>query len=106
MSETRRASSLLMAIALVATALVAGCQSMPSVDVPKEVKVQVPVPCIAPADVPQRPAVRIEDDLMAMDTYRRTLAAWSDLTRLRGYAGELEAVVQGCSRIPAASPIR
>lgn len=100
MRAARRASSLLMAIALVALALAAGCASSPTVDVPKTVNVQVPVPCIDPADVPQRPALRTEDDLMAMDTYRRTLAAWSDLTRLRGYAAELEAVVQGCSRIP------
>lgn len=99
MRAIRRSSSLI-AGALVASALVAGCESVPKVKVPERVLVQVPSPCIDPADVPQRPALRTEADLMAMDTYRRTLAAWSDLKRLEAYAGELEAVVQGCSRIP------
>ncbi len=99
MSAARRTSSL--PIALVALALAAGCKSLPEIKVPETVKVRVPVPCIAPADVPQRPTLRTEADLMAMDTYRRTLAAWSDLKRYEAYAAELEAVVQGCSRIPA-----
>lgn len=76
----------------------AGCGSQP-VTVPKEVKVQVPVPCVGPADVPRRPATRSEADLLAMDTYRRTLAAWSDLKRLEAYSAQLEAIAEGCSRI-------
>lgn len=97
--RTLRQSSSLAACVLAAALLSSGCSSIPEVKVPERVLVQVPVPCVAPADVPQRPAVRTEDDLMAMDTYRRTLAAWSDLTRLRGYSAELEAVVEGCSRL-------
>lgn len=90
--------------ALLTLALATGCSSIPEIRVPERVNVQVPVPCVDPAARPQRPATRTEADLLAMDTYRRTLAAWADLTSLRAYAGELEAVVEGCSRIPAAKP--
>ena len=95
-----RAATPLAVIALITLALASGCASIPEIKVPDTVQVPVPVPCVAPAGRPQRPATRTEDDLMAMDTYRRTLAAWADLTRLRAYAGELEAVVEGCARIP------
>jgi hypothetical protein len=71
----------------------------PVVRVPERVAVEVPVPCVRAADVPARPQTRSEADLMAMDRYRRTLAAWSDLKQLEAYAGELEAIAAGCSRI-------
>lgn len=90
------------ALALVAALLLAGCSGLPEVQVPREVRVQVPVPCIAPEARPERPAVQSEDDLMALDTYRRTLAAWAILMRLKAYSVELEALVEGCSRLPTA----
>lgn len=80
--------------------LLAGCASSP-IEVPKEVKVQVPVPCVDPAKRPQRPALRTQDELMALDTHRRTHAAWAELKRYEAYTRELEAVVEGCSRIQA-----
>jgi hypothetical protein len=85
-------------------ALAAGCA--PAVRIPEEVKLEVPVACIRPEDVPQRPRLRSEADLLAMDRYRRTLAAWSDLKRLERYAAELEAIAAGCSRIPSSPPGR
>ena len=97
-------TTLLLVAAAAALALASGCSSTPEIAVPERVLVQVPVPCVQPDSRPQRPATRTEDDLLRMDTYGRTLAAWSDLARLRAYAGELEAVVEGCSRIPAAKP--
>lgn len=82
--------------------LLAGCTTVPEVRIPETVRVPVPVPCISHEARPQRPALRTEADLMAMDSYRRTLAAWSELLTLRAWSGELEAVVEGCARIPAA----
>lgn len=95
---------LLLSALVIALAPAAGCGTLRDVVVPREVKVQVPVPCIDPADVPRRPATRSEADLLAMDAYRRTLAAWSDLKRLEAYAAELEAVVAACARMPPAKP--
>jgi hypothetical protein len=68
------------------------------VKVPERVNVEVPVPCVKPADVPARPQLRTEADLMAMDRYRRTLAVWSDWLKLQVYAAKLEAIATGCSR--------
>jgi hypothetical protein len=82
--------------------LLAGCASQ-TVTVPREVKVAVPVPCVS--ERPQKPALRTEAELLAMDRYRRTLAAWSDLRAYEAYSAELEAVVEGCSRIPNAPAV-
>ena len=92
---------LLLVWALVACAVpLASCSSRHELQVPKEIKVPTPVACVDAAKRPQKPALRTEDDLLAMDRYRRTLAAWSDLKKQEAYLAELEAVVEGCSRIP------
>jgi hypothetical protein len=88
---------LLLGVLATGCGALAGCAG--ALDVPETVEVAVPVACISPAERPARPATRTESDLMAMDHYRRTLAAWSDLKKLERYAGELEALVEGCSRI-------
>lgn len=94
-----RAVLLLLFGAVLVLALASGCA--PDLRVPEKVSVPVPVACVAPEDVPARPALRTEADLMAMDRYRRTIAAWSDLRKLEAYAAELEAIAAGCARIPA-----
>lgn len=102
----RRGSSLLLrAVVSVLLALgLASCSTLPSVQVPKEVKVQVPVACVDPANRPKPPAILDEDALLAMDDGTRTLRLWADHARLRAHAEALEAVVEGCSRIPATKP--
>lgn len=93
---------LLLAVLVACLGGLAGCTA--SVQVPEQVRVQVPVPCLEAARRPQKPVLRTESDLLAMDRYRRTLAAWSDLRKHEIYAAELEAIVEGCSRIPARPP--
>lgn len=92
--------NLLHVLGLVAMALASGCTTLPEVRVPERVKVPVPVPCVDAAKRPQPPAVRTEAALLGMDEYSRTLATWAERLRLKAYAAELEAVVEGCSRIP------
>lgn len=91
---------LLLLFAFLVVLPLASCETVQTVEVPKEVKVPVPVACIDPKDVPERPQLRTEADLMAMDTYRRTLAAWQDLKRWEAYGAQLEVIAQSCSRIP------
>jgi hypothetical protein len=98
-------SLLLLPAVVVGTALaLASCSSIPQITVPKEVRVSVPVPCVDPAKRPQRPALAADDDLLAMDSGTRTLRTWRDRELASGYVAELEAVVEGCSRIPASPP--
>jgi hypothetical protein len=70
------------------------------VQVPKEVRVSVPVSCVAPADVPKAPALLSDAELWGFDSYRRTWALWGDRAARRAYIAELEAVALGCSKIP------
>ena len=93
---------LLLAVVVASSGVLASCAH--EITVPHEVKVAVPVPCLKPQDAPQRPPLRSAADLLAMDTYRRTLAAWSDLKAYEAYTAELEAAVAACSRIPADRP--
>lgn len=80
-----------------AVLLCAACSTATNINVPKETKVQVSVPCVQ--EKPKRPELRSESDLMAMDRFRRTLATWSDYIKLWIYTRELEAVVEGCSKL-------
>lgn len=80
-----------------------GCASAP-LQIPKEVKVEVPVACIAAADRPERPTLLSDAELLALDDYRRTWALWGDRLERQGYESKLEAVAEGCSRIPAVTP--
>jgi hypothetical protein len=77
-----------------------GCASQ-GVTIPREVRVQVPVPCVAPTDVPQRPELMSDGEMLALDSYRAIWALWGDRLERQGYEAKLEAVVQGCSRLPS-----
>lgn len=93
--------NLLLLLGLAATYALAACSSLPEVKVPERVNVPTPVPCVDPAERPKAPQLRTETDLLAMDQYRRTLAAWQDLQAAGAHLAVLEAIVEGCSRIPA-----
>lgn len=91
------------AIAIVAlVALLTGCAS-PGIEIPREVRVQVPVACVAPEDRPTRPALLSDGDILLLDSYRAVYALWGDRLERDAYERKLEAIVEGCSRIPAVS---
>lgn len=77
--------------------LLTGCAS--GVTIPTEVRVAVPTPCIAPADRPERPPLRSDAELLALDSYRATWALWGERLELLAYSQRMEAVVEGCSRL-------
>jgi hypothetical protein len=77
---------------------IAGCATPR--EVPRTVREQVPIPCVAREDRPERPVLLSDAELMALDDYRRTWALWGDRLEREGYELKLEAVVEGCSRIP------
>lgn len=76
---------------LVSCAL-AGCASGPQI--PKEIRVPVPVPCID--QVPQRPSMLSDAELLALDDYGLVIALARDRRVRQGYIAELEATVEGC----------
>jgi hypothetical protein len=76
--------------------LLAGCKTL---EIPKETKIPVAVPCVAAKDRPPRPQLMSEAELMALDRYKRTHALWGDRAERQTYQEKLEAVVEGCSRI-------
>lgn len=92
-----------MRIATIAAlcAALAGCGGVPIAQVPKEVQVAVLAPCVAPGKRPARPPFRTDAELELLDDYRYTLAMASERDKAHIYIRELEAVVEGCSRIPA-----
>lgn len=89
---------------VIVLALATACTTVPEISVPAEVKVAVPVPCLGPGARPQRPATTTEAELMGLDPYRRTLVLWRDWLRLQAWAGEADAALEGCSRIPLRTP--
>jgi hypothetical protein len=71
----------------------AGCASTPQI--PREVRVPVPVPCIA--EPLQRPALLSDSDLLAMDDYGLIIGLARDRRVRQAYQAQLEAAVAGCT---------
>lgn len=86
---------LLLAVLVVTYAAALTSCASNKVEVPREVYVEVSTSCVR--DRPTKPAMRSEADLLTMDRYRRTIAAWQDLKKWEAYGAELEAVVTGCA---------
>lgn len=83
--------------------LLTACAS-PQLKIPETVKVAVPAPCIDPEELPQRPPLASDAELQLMDSYHWALALWRDRSVRQGYEAQLEAVANGCSKIPALAP--
>lgn len=78
----------------------AGCAS-PGVEIPRTVNVATPVACVDPADKPVRPELLSDGDILLLDSYRAVYALWGDRMDREAYESKLEAIVEGCSRIPS-----
>lgn len=95
---------LVIAAGAALASVLTGCQTFGGVQIPEKVSVSTPVACIDPADVPTRPELRPDDELLALDDYRFPHAVWAAYQRVKAYANELEPIAQGCSKIPPATP--
>lgn len=82
-----------MKIALALLIGLAGCTTArPPTMVP------MPVPCVK--EKPKRPALATEDELKKLPEYQHAIALEVHRLKANGYIGELEAVVDGCSKLP------
>lgn len=69
----------------------AGCATQQTV---KEVKVPVPVSCIK--EIPQKPVMVTDSQLMQMTHYEFVTALHADRLTRKDYEAMLEAVIQAC----------
>jgi len=72
--------------------LLAGCAS--SIEIPREVRVPIPIPCIDRA--PVRPSLLSDAELLALDDYALVIALARDRRVRQGYEAELESAVEAC----------
>ena len=88
----------LMLLVLACAGSLAGCGIAPRAPEPivrtVEVKVPVPVPCVA--SMPERPAVNTLAEILAMANADAAGALMTQHNLLLGYAGELEALAGHC----------
>jgi hypothetical protein len=90
------------ALMLTAAAVgLAGCSSLFH-QPPPTVSIPVPVPCVRPDDKPKRPALVTQAELDGYTDYQYVLGLERHRVQSEPYIAELEAVVEGCSRL--ASP--
>jgi hypothetical protein len=74
--------------------LLGGCAPLPAP--PKIARIPIPVRCLTNSDIPARPPLASDSDLLAMDDRSFVLALARDRERLLEYAGYLEVAVQAC----------
>jgi hypothetical protein len=80
------------ALIWLASSLLVGCASGPQI--PKEIRVPVPVACID--QVPQRPSMLSDAELLALDDYGLVLALARDRRVRQGWEATIEALIEGC----------
>lgn len=97
------ANLLLLAVGMAVTMVpLAACQSV--VEIPKEIPVPVAVACVDQAKRPAMPAAAMqpEAEIRNLPDYLVIPRLRRDRLALLDYARKAEAIVEGCSRIPAA----
>ena len=91
---------MMRAILLLAALALAGCSSVPRVEV-QTVKVPVPVECREP--VPDRPSMPTDTLAEDADPFELLRAALAEIDRREGYEVRLLAALMACTRL--ASPV-
>lgn len=86
----------LRALACASLLGLAACASVPQL--PRETLVPVATPCIAREDIPPPPRAWTDEELLALDHYRRTHAAWASLRALRAWAESIFELLSACAR--------
>jgi hypothetical protein len=87
-----------------ASILISGCNAtLPSA--PTEALIPVATPCLTAADVPPRPELVSDKELLGMADAAFVFALAKDRLERQGYEGQLEAVIQACvTTAPAEAP--
>lgn len=93
--NNRRRNERIMVIPLIALFL-SGCQSIP--DAPTEVRIPYAVPCISAADMPAKPQLVTDAELLAMPDAAFVIALAADRLERAKYMAATEAVMLACLR--------
>ena len=68
--------------------------------VPEKVLVPTPVACVRPDQVPARPPLVLDKEIPKADRGARVVALRNYQDQAEPYISRLEAIAQGCSRLP------
>jgi hypothetical protein len=79
---------------LLAVSFISGCQSIP--DVPKEVRIPYPVPCLEFKDLPAKPPFLTDSEMAKMSDADLVISLRTDQLNYRGYLPLVEALIQAC----------
>lgn len=71
-----------------------GCAGLP--EVPREVKIPYPVPCLDSKDLPAKPQFVTDAELAKMSDADLIISLRTDQLEYRKYVPLIEAIVQGC----------
>lgn len=93
--NNRRRNERIMAVPLIALFL-SGCQSIP--DAPTEVRIPYAIPCISAADMPAKPQLVTDAELLLMPDAAFILALAADRLERQKYMAVSDALLAACLR--------
>lgn len=80
--------------AAISATILSACTEAPVV--PQKVLIEVPVPCLKPADLPKPPDAMVDSDLAKLDDYRFVIQLAQDRIEYRRYSAEAQAIIGAC----------
>jgi hypothetical protein len=75
-------------------AFLSSCASLP--EVPKEVRIPYPVPCLESKDLPAKPPFLTDSEMAKMTDADLVISLRTDQLNYRGYLPLVEALIQAC----------